>query len=105
MNRAQRRSCRKHGDPVYGTVAAWAAEDEASQREGRRRSHDALLKIMGDRRAGPVSWHTWAGDEARAVLVRMRRGSTAELAAYYDALAAKLDAEGGVLIVAKAPSR
>lgn len=111
MNRADRRRNGERGplaelptDSDFGVAAAWCSGLEAVE-ETKKRTHDNLLELMGDRRVGPVQWLIERGDAARKVLDMLRPGAAVKLADYYDGIEARLKEFGGLLVVAIAEGR
>lgn len=89
-------------DDDVAVVPAWAAT-EADLPEARRRAHDTLLALLGERRRGPVHWSWWSGADAfQALRVLAEDTPTAEHADNYRRLRAHLREYGGYLVVAMA---
>ena len=107
MNRSERRAHAKAGGRVLATVAGWAEpDDEEDLRRVHRETHDALVRGLGRRRAGPVTWTEDQGEAAKVRLGRLEDGCVdPELVAYYAETRRLLEARGGVLVVAQAPTR
>lgn len=86
-------------------LVGWCAAEEDLP-DARQGTHDALLKVMGDRRTGGVTWRHYTGDQANEVLDRLVVDEKRpELSDHYRRLRALLREYGGWLVVATAPGR
>lgn len=104
MSKPSRRARRRaRHDENVGILIGWCAtEDDLA--ETRQGTHDALIKLMGDRRTGGVSWRQLTGDDAREALSMLTRGEMRpELLDHYRHLRAFLREYGGWLVIATAP--
>jgi hypothetical protein len=89
----------------YGVVAGWCATD-ADLPEARKDTHDQLIALMGDNRAGPVQWQWWEGRDATETLEAMKADTTDfELSELYRRMSGLLREQGGILLVAMAPAK
>lgn len=109
LRREARQSRHSHAtacdpDPNVGVVVGWCAPDSVD--ECKQQTHDVLLELMGDRRAGGVVWKIFEGVVAREVIKKMELDSWGEgdtvNAAYYAQINFRLGVAGGLLVVATA---
>jgi hypothetical protein len=92
-------------DPVVGVTVAWCS-DEAELGETRQLTHDHLVELMGDTRAGPVHWQ-WYGEKAALetvgnLLANAWAAKDDPAAAEYATIMGLIAAEGGFLVIASA---
>lgn len=100
--RAHAKRRRMH-DEHCGVLFGWCATKDDLP-DARRQTHDLLIKLMGARRTGPVSWVWWTGDEAHQALDRAAEGELrTEHLANYRQLRAHLREWGGYIVLATAP--
>lgn len=102
--RAAKRARRAERHSDVACLLAWCAtEDDLA--EARRRTHDALIEMMGPARTGGVTWRWWKGERAREVVevALADPDQPADLAAYYRQVLAHLREYGGYVVVASAP--
>jgi hypothetical protein len=101
LHRQQRRT-RHSADEHIVIVVGWClTEDDLA--EVRKGIHDALIKLMGDRRTGGVSWRQYTGSDATEVLVRLKEGAGRDELEHYRRCSALLREYGGWLVAASAP--
>lgn len=100
----RRRAHRHETTDRIAILAAWC-QHESDFPEARKGAHDALIAMMGDRRAGRVEWHHFEGDAARDLLATLKEGATPELFDHYRHLGAFLREYGGWIVTASAAER
>lgn len=95
----------KRQDEGICTVAGWCAEDNLE--EGKRQTHDSLIKLMGAQRTGGVRWHISQLPEANGHLDDLisAEGTSTDLFEYYREIRAHLREYGGHLVIAMAAGR
>ena len=103
--RATKRRGHLHDATEEAIVAAWCAGEEDII-EANKATHDALIRMLGPRRRGGITWRVYVGEAAMDTVGRMAGapGNSPELANYYRRIRAMLREQGGCLVVASAPA-
>lgn len=86
-----------------GLVAGWCDDTDAALEESKKRSHDILIELMGDKRRGGVTWRIFSGDAATQTLATLFEGASLEESNHYRRIGGLLREFGGRLIIATAP--
>lgn len=93
-------------DAEVGTTIGWCAT-EADLTDARKQTHDALIKLMGGLRTGPVAWQWHTGEPAMAAIGEFMGSPEAQgspvYANYYRQIRGKLREYGGYVVIAFAP--
>lgn len=111
MSNTRRARPRRYGgryhdlfDEHIAVLCGWS--DVEHVEEAKRKTHDTLIRMLGDNRTGSVSWRLIDDvPAALAQLERMREGADEPHMELYDRLEALLREHGDVLVIATAPGR
>lgn len=94
-------------DQTVGTYAAvFDASDRDAIAEGRQKSHDMLIQVVGDHRRGPVSWRQVPAAYGIALLTELELASyrtEGDVAGYLEMKGYLRAHPRGALIIATAP--
>lgn len=83
-------------------IPAWASTDEGALEEAKKRTHDDLIAMLGDRRRSGVSWAIHEGDAAEKALGALWKDAAPEMGDYLREIRRHLRQYGGFFVVAMA---
>lgn len=89
--------------PDVGLMVAWCVEDEIET--AKSQTHDALIRLLGDRRTGGIEWRLYRGTDAEDIIAALGIGErSVDWLDMLRQIRARVDAYGGVVVLCTAPA-
>lgn len=91
--------------PDVGVMVGWCSDEEDAIEEAKTITHDNLIRLLGDRRTGGITWRLYRDTDAEDIVAALAVGERSP--DWLDMLRqvrARLDAYGGVVVLTTAPA-